>query len=137
MKSLFLCWKPSHISEWFDSGKAVDVLSENALYFNFLVSCLYTFNLLLLLLKWVTTLAATTYRNMESRQSCRANYMMRVNESDRGPFLIFRWNNVLHDSYQADEVVIEIEEWKQKVPVICIKSFSRFLLSVLEISVVS
>ena len=52
-------------------------------------------------------------------------------------FLIFRWNNVLHDSYQADEVVIEIEEWKQKVPVICIKSFSRFLLSVLEISVVS
>ena len=135
MKSLFLCWKPSHLSEWFDSGKAVDAFSENALYFNFLVSCLYTFNLLLLLLKWVTTLAATTYRNMESRQSCRATYMMRVQIGDH--FLIFRWNNVLHDSYQAYEVVIEIEEWKQKVPVICIKSFSRFLLSVLEISVVS
>ena len=52
-------------------------------------------------------------------------------------FLIFRWNNVLHDSYQADEFVIEIEEWKQKVPRICFKSFSRVLLSVLEISVVS
>ena len=52
-------------------------------------------------------------------------------------FLIFRWNNVLHDSYQADEFVIEIEEWKQKVPNICFKSFSRVLLSVLEISVVS
>ena len=30
-------------------------------------------------------------------------------------FLIFRWNNILHDSYQADETVTEIEEWKQKV----------------------
>ena len=36
--------------------------------------------------------------------------------------LIFRWNYVLHDSYQADEVVIEIEEWKQKVPGDCVKS---------------
>ena len=52
-------------------------------------------------------------------------------------FLIFRWNNVLHDSYQADEFVIEIEEWKQKVRSICFKSFSIVLLSVLEISVVS
>ena len=31
-------------------------------------------------------------------------------------FLIFWSNIVLHDSYQADEIVIEIEEWKQKVP---------------------
>ena len=30
-------------------------------------------------------------------------------------FLIFRLNAVLHDSYQADEAVMEIEEWKQKV----------------------
>ena len=30
-------------------------------------------------------------------------------------FLIFRWNNVLHDSYQADEIVAEMEESKQKV----------------------
>ena len=47
-------------------------------------------------------------------------------------FLIFRWNIVLHDSYQADEIVIEIEEWKHKVPGACVKSFSRVLLSVLR-----
>ena len=27
-------------------------------------------------------------------------------------FLIVRWNIVLHDSYQADEIVIGIEGWK-------------------------
>ena len=42
-------------------------------------------------------------------------------------FLIFRWNIVLHDSYQADEIVTEIEEWKQKVLGICVKCFSRVL----------
>ena len=31
-------------------------------------------------------------------------------------FYIFRWSIVLHDSYQALEIAIEIEEWKQKVP---------------------
>ena len=51
--------------------------------------------------------------------------------------LIFRWNIVLHDSYLADEIVIEIDEWKQKVPGVCVKNFSRGLLSVLETSVVS
>ena len=35
-------------------------------------------------------------------------------------FLIFRWNIVLHDSYQADEIVTEIEEWKQKVLGVCV-----------------
>ena len=49
-------------------------------------------------------------------------------------FLIFRLNIVLHDPYQADEIVTEIEEWKQKVSGVCVKSFSRVLLSVLEIS---
>ena len=38
-------------------------------------------------------------------------------------FLIFRWNIVLHDSCQADEIVTEIEEWRQKVPGVCLKSF--------------
>ena len=47
-------------------------------------------------------------------------------------FLIFRWNIVLHDSYQADKIVIEIEEWKQKVPGVCVKSCSRVILSVLR-----
>ena len=36
-------------------------------HFHFLVSCLHTFNPLLLLLKSVVTLFATTYRKMESK----------------------------------------------------------------------
>ena len=51
--------------------------------------------------------------------------------------LILRRNIVIHDSYKADEIVKEIEEWKQKVLDVCVKSFSRVLLSVLETSVVS
>ena len=63
---------------------------------------------------------------------------MRIKESERRPFfLIFRWNIVVHDSYQADEIVTGIEEWKQKVPGVCVKSFRRVLLSVLETSVLS
>ena len=66
------------------------------------------------------TLVGTTYRNMESIHSCRTTYMMRIKESERRP-----------------EIVTEIEEWEQKVPGVCVKSFSRVLLSVLETSVVS
>ena len=63
--------------------------------------------------------------------------MMRIKESERRPFFkIFRWNIVLQGSHQADEIVIEIEEWKQ-VPGICVKSFSRALLRALETSLVS
>ena len=40
-------------------------------------------------------------------------------------FLIFRWNIVLHNSYQADEIVTEIKERKEKVLGVCDKSFSR------------
>ena len=54
--------------------------------------------------------------------------MMRVKGSERRPFVfIFRLNIVLHDSYQADEIVVEIEEWKRKVPSDSGKSFSRVL----------
>ena len=41
--------------------------------------------------------------------------MTRVKGSERRPFIfIFRLNNVLHDSYEVDEIVMEIEEWKYK-----------------------
>ena len=40
--------------------------------------------------------------------------------------LIFRWNIVLHDSFQADEIVKEIEEWKQKV-IKCVEDISCIL----------
>ena len=42
-------------------------------------------------------------------------------------FLIFRRDIVLHDLYQADEIVTEIAEWKQKVLGVCVKSFRRVL----------
>ena len=64
--------------------------------------------------------------------------MIRVKGSERGPFIsIFRLNIVQCDSYQADEIVMEIEKWKDKVADDYVKSFSRVLLRVLETSVVS
>ena len=58
--------------------------------------------------------------------------------SERRPFVfIFRLNTVLCDSYQADEIIMEIEEWKQKVPSDSVKRFSKVLLSMLQTSIVS
>ena len=82
-------------------------------------------------------LVVTTYRNMERGRSCKITDI-RVKESEKRPFIfIFRLNIVLRDSYQADEIVMENEEWKQKVPGDYVKSFSRVLLGVLETSIVS
>ena len=40
-------------------------------------------------------------------------------------------------TYQAHEIVMEIEEWKQNVADDYVKSFSRILLGVLETSILS
>ena len=45
--------------------------------------------------------------------------------------------DIQRDSYQADEIVMEFEEWKQKVADDYVKSFSRILLDVLETSILS
>ena len=80
---------------------------------------------------------ATTYRNMKRGKSCKITNI-RVKESERRPFIfIFSLNIVLRDLYQTDEIVMEIEEWKEKVPDNYVKSFIKVLLSVLETSVVS
>ena len=64
--------------------------------------------------------------------------MIRVKGSERRPFIfIFRLNIVQRDSYQADEIVVEIKKWKQKVTDNYVKSFSRVLLGVLETSILS
>ena len=61
---------------------------------------------------------------------------MKVKGSERRPFIfISRLNIVQRDSYQADEIVMEVEEWKQKVVDDYAKSFSRVLLGVLETSI--
>ena len=46
-------------------------------------------------------------------------------------------NIVQRDSYQADEIAMEIEEWKQKVADDYVESFGRVLLGVLETSILS
>ena len=62
--------------------------------------------------------------------------MIRVKESERRPFIfISRLNIVQHNSYKSDEIVMEIEEWKQKVADDYVKSFSRVLQGLLETSV--
>ena len=81
------------------------------------------------------------WNNMQKHgeQIVMQNYLHVVDEGFREETIsfIFRWNNVLHDSYQAAETVREIEEWKKKVPDVCIESFSRFSVGGLETSVVS
>ena len=80
----------------------------------------------------------TTYRNKKRGKSCKITNITRVKGSEKRPSIfIFRLNIVLHESYQANEIVVEIEEWKQKVPDNFVKSFIRVLLGVLEISIVS
>ena len=68
--------------ETFSNIKAVDFTLENVQYFILLISCLYTLNLLSLLMNWVTTFDKATYRTMESRESCKTTYMIRIKESD-------------------------------------------------------
>ena len=64
--------------------------------------------------------------------------MIRVKGSERRPFIfISRLNIVQRDSNQADEIVMEIEEWEQNVVDDYVKSFSRVLLGVLETSILS
>ena len=59
--------------------------------------------------------------------------MIRVKGSERRPFIfISRLNIVQRDSCQADEIVMEIEEWKQKVVDDYVESFNRVLLAMLE-----
>ena len=64
---------------------------------------------------------------------------MRVKKgSERRPFIFISGLNIVqHDSYQMDEIIMEIEEWNQKVADYYVKSYSRILLGVLETSAVS
>ena len=83
-------------------------------------------------------LGETTYREKrgEREKSCEITNMIRVKLSERRPFtFISRLNIVQRNSYQADEIIMEIEEWKQKVVDDYVKSFSGVLLGVLETSI--
>ena len=68
-------------------------------------------------------------------KSYKITNMIRVKGSEKRPFIFVFWLNiVLCDSYQAYEIVMEIEEWKQKVSEDYVKSFGRGLLGALETS---
>ena len=85
-------------------------------------------------------LVEKTYREKrgEREKSCKITNMIRVKGSEKRPFIsISRLNIVQPDPYQADEIVMEIEELKQKVANDYVKSFSRVLLGVLETSILS
>ena len=80
------------------------------------------------------TLVETTYREKHGARSL--TNMMRVKGSEKRPFIfISRLNIVQHNSYQTDEIVMEIEEWKQKVADDYVKNFGRVLLGVLKTSI--
>ena len=50
------------------------------------------------------------------REAFQITNMITVKGSERRPFIFISRLNVVHrDSYQADEIVMEVEEWKQKV----------------------
>ena len=83
-------------------------------------------------------LGCNNIRNMDTGQFLKTNYMMWVNVSKRRPFIfIFRLNIVLYNSHHADENVMKIQNWKQKLPDDCVRSFSRVLLNVLETLILS
>ena len=67
---------------------------------------------------------------MERGNFCIITIMIRI----KG---ICRLNIVQRDSYQADEIVMEVEDWKQSVVDDYVKNFSRVLLGVLETSILS
>ena len=143
MKSWFLGLKPSSIVlEWLESGKAVDVTSEKfgvrskVQYFDFLVSCLYTLNPLSLSMKWVATLVATTYTNMESMQSAKLPTWIGW-RGQRGDYLFLFLDWIL---FCAIHIMYMKLSWKfrnGKVPGNYVKSFRRILLCLLEASIVS
>ena len=77
-----------------------------------------------------------TKKNVERGKSCKITNIIRVKGSERRPFIFnSRLNIVQRDSYQADEIAMEFEEWKQKVADDYVKSFSRVLLGVVETSI--
>ena len=64
--------------------------------------------------------------------------MIKVKGSERRTFIfISRLNIVQNESHQADEIVVEIKEWKQKVVDDYVKIFGRVSLGMLETSILS
>ena len=137
-ESLLLSWKTSHtVSEWawiwqsswcLQSTKFIILISWS-LVCTSIIPCHYHWNGRRYWLRRHTE---------ESGQSRKIINTIRVKSLEGRAFIfIFKLNTVLSNSYQVDEIVMDIEEWKQKVPDDYVKSFSRVLLGLSETLIVS
>ena len=122
MKNLFLGWKPSHVvsewawvwkSCWCDLSKSWYHQQSSLFWFLGLLSV--HLESLVIIIEMGGNLGCNNIQKHGEQAVCKTTYMTRVKGSERRPFIfIFRLNIVLHDSYQVDEIVMEIEEWKYK-----------------------
>ena len=124
-KLSFLSWKPSHISEWAWVWQSSRCRLRKCSLFVLLSAHLSS---LAIIIELVEDLGHNNIVK-HGEKTVLHNYL---HDEDKGVreetiFLVFRWKIFLHESYQADEVVIKIEDWKQKFPDVCVKSFSRVL----------
>ena len=104
-----------------ESDKAVDVtwekvgVTSKVHYFDVLGLLPVHLESLVIIIKMGGDLGCNKIQKHWERAVRKTIYMTRVKGSERRPFIfIFRLNIVLHDSYQVDEIVMEIEEWKYK-----------------------
>ena len=120
-ESLFLSWNTSLIvSEYVCHQK---MFVRKCLLS--LVSGQYTFNPSSLSLKSVMIWLQQQHGEWDVLQNYQHGKGKGFREETIYFHLFFRLNIVLRDLYQSDEIVMESEEWKQKVPGDHVKSFSR------------
>ena len=103
-----------------EPDKAVDVTSEKVCHqqsslFRFLGLVSVHLESLVIIIEMGSDLGCNNIQKHGEQAVYKTTYMTRVKRSERRPFIfIFRLNIVLHDSYQVDEIVMKIEEWKYK-----------------------
>ena len=117
-----------------ESGKAVDspqkmfVISK-VHYFDFLVSCLHTFNPLSLSLKSVDDDLDCKCNNIQKHEKREVlqNYQYKSKGVRRRPFIFnFRLNIVLRDSYQANELFMELRNGNKSFQTNTLKALLEF-----------
>ena len=123
MESLFLGWKPSRIvSEWdwvwqsYWCHLKKSWCHQQSSLFSFLDLLSAHLESLVIIIEMGGELGCNNIQKHGEQAVYKTTYMARVKGSEKRPFIfIFRLNIVLHDSYQVDKVVMEIEEWKYKM----------------------
>ena len=122
MKSLFLGWKPSHlVSEWAWVWQSCwchlrkSWCHQQSSLFWFLGLLSVHLESLVIIIEMGGDLGCNNIQKHGEQVVCKTTCMTKIKGSQRRSFIfIFRLNIILHDSYQVDEMVMEIEEWKYK-----------------------